>query len=112
MKCRDCSRETETDFHIVGLKCTNCGSYNTVRCGNEEIPEDQGGGEEVRPGQVLQEMLRMIREMRQRYREIARAAAGDGGNGEQEEEEGEEEEEEEEEHESTDEESGAERQVL
>ena len=81
MKCRDCSRETETDFHIVGLKCTNCGSYNTVRCGNGEIPEDQGG-------------------------------AGDGGNGEQEEEEGEEEEEEEEEHESTDEESGAERQVL
>ena len=107
MKCRDCSQETETGFHVVGLKCTNCGSYNTVRCGNEEIPEDQGGGEEgeeVRPGQVLQEMLRMIREMRQRYREIARAAAGDGGNGEEEEEEVE--------HESTDEESGADRQVL
>ena len=29
-------------FHVVGLKCTNesCGSYNTVRCGNEEIPQD------------------------------------------------------------------------
>lgn len=29
-------------FHILGLKCMreNCGSYNTVRCGKEEIPND------------------------------------------------------------------------
>ena len=42
MSCRDCHEETETVFHVVGLKCMkeNCGSYNTVRCGNEEIPQD------------------------------------------------------------------------
>ncbi len=42
MNCRDCREESETVFHVVGLKCMNesCGSYNTVRCGNEEIPED------------------------------------------------------------------------
>ena len=29
-------------FHIMGLKCMGdgCGSYNTVRCGKEEIPQD------------------------------------------------------------------------
>lgn len=42
VQCRDCHKETETVFHVLGLKCTfpECGSYNTVRCGNEEIPED------------------------------------------------------------------------
>lgn len=30
---------------MVGFKCSECGSYNTVRCGNEEIPEcPEGGG--------------------------------------------------------------------
>lgn len=29
---------------MVGLKCPKCSSYNTVRCGNEEIPEDDGAG--------------------------------------------------------------------
>ena len=104
VKCRDCTQETDTHFHVVGLKCANCGSYNTVRCGSEEIPEDHGEGEEgegVRPGHVLQEMLRMIREMRQRYRDLARAG-GEAANRE-------EEEEEEAEHESTDEEFATER---
>lgn len=40
VKCRDCHKETAAVFHIIGLKCGGCGSYNTVRCGNEEIPED------------------------------------------------------------------------
>ena len=25
---------------MIGLKCSSCGSYNTVRSGNEEVPED------------------------------------------------------------------------
>ncbi|XP_037077494.1 RING finger and CHY zinc finger domain-containing protein 1-like [Pollicipes pollicipes] len=29
--CRDCHRRGETLFHHIGLKCTDCGSYNTVR---------------------------------------------------------------------------------
>lgn len=27
--CNDCSKESDTKFHIVGLKCLDCGSYNT-----------------------------------------------------------------------------------
>ena len=110
VKCRDCEQETETEFHVVGLKCKNCvcGSYNTVRCGREELPEDNGG-EEAGQGagqgavHVVQNMLRMIGaigDMRARLGE-------DGSDSEDEEEEEEEESEEEEEvlHESTDYES-------
>lgn len=47
VNCRDCHKESETNFHVIGFKCSECGSYNTVRCGNEEIPPDpqprQGG---------------------------------------------------------------------
>jgi RING finger/CHY zinc finger protein 1 len=27
--CNDCHKESETNFHIVGLKCTHCAGYNT-----------------------------------------------------------------------------------
>ncbi len=27
--CNDCHEESEVNFHIIGLKCTNCSSYNT-----------------------------------------------------------------------------------
>ena len=29
--CNDCTEKTETQYHIIGLKCKNinCGSYNT-----------------------------------------------------------------------------------
>jgi RING finger/CHY zinc finger protein 1 len=27
--CCDCNKETDTVFHVVGLKCGQCGSYNT-----------------------------------------------------------------------------------
>ncbi len=40
VSCRDCLKETDTNFHVVGFKCSECGSYNTVRCGAEELPED------------------------------------------------------------------------
>ncbi|ESN94636.1 hypothetical protein HELRODRAFT_68929 [Helobdella robusta] len=29
--CRDCHKECDTKFHVIGLKCLHCGSYNT--CG-------------------------------------------------------------------------------
>ena len=73
IKCRDCQQETETEFHVVGFKCSNCGSYNTVRSGNEEFPQDEGEeGEEregarqgvhVRGGAVFREVWRMIRDL-------------------------------------------------
>ena len=29
--CKDCHKESTVKFHIVGLKCQNCGAYNTTR---------------------------------------------------------------------------------
>ncbi|XP_070195947.1 RING finger and CHY zinc finger domain-containing protein 1-like isoform X2 [Littorina saxatilis] len=29
--CRDCHKESTTKFHVLGLKCQLCGSYNTAR---------------------------------------------------------------------------------
>jgi len=29
--CRDCHKESELVFHVIGLKCKECGSYNTCR---------------------------------------------------------------------------------
>lgn len=29
--CNDCGQECETEFHIVGLECHHCGSFNTQR---------------------------------------------------------------------------------
>ena len=34
--CNDCHTESDTPFHIIGLKCYNpngCGSYNTAKIG-------------------------------------------------------------------------------
>jgi len=31
IQCRDCNKPSLTSFHILGLKCVDCGSYNTVR---------------------------------------------------------------------------------
>lgn len=87
IKCRDCQQETETEFHVVGFKCSNCGSYNTVRSGNEEIPRDEGeeggegegeegagGGVYVRAGAVFREVWRVIRDLDRDYPE----GVGDG----------------------------------
>ena len=27
--CNDCSKECETEFHVVGLECKHCGGFNT-----------------------------------------------------------------------------------
>ncbi len=40
ISCRDCRKESRTVFHVIGLKCMECGAYNTVRTGEEEIPPD------------------------------------------------------------------------
>ncbi|XP_055599616.1 RING finger and CHY zinc finger domain-containing protein 1 [Uranotaenia lowii] len=29
--CKDCHKESTVKFHVVGLKCTHCGAYNTCR---------------------------------------------------------------------------------
>jgi len=31
IQCRDCSQSSLSIFHILGIKCVECGSYNTVR---------------------------------------------------------------------------------
>ena len=85
VKCRDCLKETESSFHVVGLKCGECGSYNTVRCGNEEIPEDEGGQEGAVGGGVgvvpFLEMWRIIQNARRRLAGQDREA-GEGEEGE------------------------------
>ena len=39
ISCHDCLAKSDTSFHDIGLKCASCGSYNTVRCGHEELPK-------------------------------------------------------------------------
>ena len=66
--CRDCHQESTTGFHIIGLKCEHCSSYNTVRCGNEEVPEDaEMALEDVRM-QMIWEMIHQMVQARQRER--------------------------------------------
>lgn len=36
--CRDCNKESKVKFHVLGLKCMHCGSYNTSREGEEGVP--------------------------------------------------------------------------
>jgi hypothetical protein len=45
--CNDCHTESDTRFHVVGLKCRapGCGSYNTRRAG--EAVEEHGSTAEV-----------------------------------------------------------------
>ncbi|XP_070562756.1 RING finger and CHY zinc finger domain-containing protein 1-like isoform X1 [Ptychodera flava] len=51
--CRDCHKECKVLFHVIGLKCQHCGSYNTCRTAeNEETldevvtPQEDGGNAE------------------------------------------------------------------
>lgn len=68
IQCRDCHQESTTGFHIIGLKCVHCSSYNTVRCGNEEVPEDaEVALEDVRM-QMIWEMIHQMVQARQRER--------------------------------------------
>ncbi|KAK5647491.1 hypothetical protein RI129_002383 [Pyrocoelia pectoralis] len=36
--CKDCHKESTVKFHVVGLKCTQCGSYNTCRIKGPPCP--------------------------------------------------------------------------
>lgn len=55
--CADCHESSSCVFHIVGLKCGECGGYNTVRTGQEPAPDASdapdaaaGGGAGVAEG--------------------------------------------------------------
>ena len=51
---------TITQFHVIGLKCKGCGSYNTSRCGNEEIPtESQSESEDEDEDDEIEEDARL-----------------------------------------------------
>ncbi|CAB3376471.1 Hypothetical predicted protein [Cloeon dipterum] len=50
--CKDCHKESKVKFHVVGLKCLHCGSYNTCRTkeptsAGEEIPSVDNNGASV-----------------------------------------------------------------
>lgn len=36
--CRDCHKHSNVKFHIIGLKCGECGSYNTSRDDDGNAP--------------------------------------------------------------------------
>ncbi|XP_043249035.1 RING finger and CHY zinc finger domain-containing protein 1 isoform X2 [Colletes gigas] len=44
--CKDCHEESTVKFHVVGLKCLNCGSYNTCRVKGSPSP-DEGRRREI-----------------------------------------------------------------
>lgn len=44
--CKDCHKESNIIFHVLGLKCAKCGSYNTCRAAdpdpaNKQVPGHQ-----------------------------------------------------------------------
>ena len=44
ISCNDCSGEGVVAFHVLGLKCPSCSSYNTRRLGIDRGEEEEGGG--------------------------------------------------------------------
>uniref|UniRef100_A0A2M3Z639 Putative vitellogenin n=1 Tax=Anopheles braziliensis TaxID=58242 RepID=A0A2M3Z639_9DIPT len=42
--CKDCHKESTVKFHVVGLKCTHCGAYNTCRTKTKAIDGSNGSG--------------------------------------------------------------------
>jgi RING finger/CHY zinc finger protein 1 len=42
--CKDCHKVSESQFHVIGLKCTKCGSYNTCRAAEPSAASDPHGG--------------------------------------------------------------------
>lgn len=42
--CADCHERSSCVFHVVGLKCGACGSYNTARTGAESAPDSLPSG--------------------------------------------------------------------
>ncbi|KAL5022067.1 hypothetical protein ScPMuIL_001222 [Solemya velum] len=56
--CKDCHKESRVLFHVIGMKCTSCGSYNTCRTGGDddfdsdeaEDKREEGGGDAAAGG--------------------------------------------------------------
>ena len=52
--CNDCTENSATEFHVVGLECKRCGSFNTQRIGlvkgEEDTVEGMGGSEDEQRG--------------------------------------------------------------
>jgi len=56
--CKDCHQVSETPFHVIGLRCAMCGSYNTCRTAEPAALRDAHGqptdelldGEDARAG--------------------------------------------------------------
>ncbi|XP_064626311.1 RING finger and CHY zinc finger domain-containing protein 1-like [Lineus longissimus] len=40
--CRDCHQESRVLFHVIGMKCKECGSYNTCRTADPNGPNEPG----------------------------------------------------------------------
>lgn len=41
IQCNDCSEKSRVPFHIFGLKCGSCGSYNTTKVGDETLSNNE-----------------------------------------------------------------------
>lgn len=44
--CKDCHKESNIPYHVVGLKCAHCGAYNTCqtkRTGGGGATKGEGG---------------------------------------------------------------------
>lgn len=39
--CNDCNGRSTVQFHILGMKCKLCDSYNTAQAGGRRVPVDQ-----------------------------------------------------------------------
>lgn len=44
--CKDCHKESKVLYHIIGLKCDHCGSYNTCRSKNPDSQDSAGSTED------------------------------------------------------------------
>ncbi|XP_065657647.1 RING finger and CHY zinc finger domain-containing protein 1 isoform X2 [Hydra vulgaris] len=46
--CRDCHEKSNVSFHVIGLKCKECGGYNTTRIGGDDpLPEETAASQIV-----------------------------------------------------------------
>ncbi|KAJ4919889.1 hypothetical protein JOQ06_018508 [Pogonophryne albipinna] len=51
--CNDCQTHCTVPFHVLGMKCTGCGSYNTAQDGG--LIQQQQGGEQQQQGEEQEE---------------------------------------------------------
>lgn len=66
--CNDCLADSIVPFHVVGLKCSQCGSYNTRRMGvhpgadnNNNSTNVTGGGGRVGNNNIIQALEAALR---------------------------------------------------